>query len=152
MAKAKRVFQVAKQLGVSSKAIVEKCTAEGVPDVTNHMSTVKVGLEATIHEWFGDAAAQTQTAVETAEKVDLTKARKGVRRRATAKSTGIAVAQAQAPAAVAEVPDTVEQEPATEAPPQPAEAATAVAAAAAVSSRQRLYRQTDPELKGGAFL
>ena len=52
MAKAKRVFQVAKGLGVDSKAIVAKCQAEGVPGITNHMSTVKVGLEATINEWF----------------------------------------------------------------------------------------------------
>ena len=82
MPKAKRVFQVAKELGVSSKAIVSKCQAEVVPDITNHMSTVKVGLEATIREWFGDSNVSVTTAVETAEKVDMTKARRGVRRRA----------------------------------------------------------------------
>ena len=89
MAKAKRVFEVAKELGVTSKAIVVKCQAEGVPDITNHMSTVKVGLEVTIKEWFGDAAqVATATAIETTDKVDLAKARKGVRRRkATEKST-----------------------------------------------------------------
>ena len=57
MAKAKRVFQVAKELGVTSKAIVSKCEAEGVPGITNHMSTVSPGLAATIREWFGDGSA-----------------------------------------------------------------------------------------------
>ncbi len=95
MAKPKRVFQVAKELGVTSKAIVEKCVAEEVPGITNHMSTVKVGLEATIHEWFSDApeVESPHTAVETADKVDLTKARKGVRRRkAKSKTADEAVA------------------------------------------------------------
>ena len=130
MAKAKRVFQVAKQLGVSSKAIVEKCSAEGVPDITNHMSTVKVGLEATIHEWFGDAANEAHTAVETAEKVDLTKARKGVRRRAGAKATGATVQEIEAPAAPAEVLDKPGAPPPAETPPPPvADAVTTVAEA-----------------------
>ena len=92
MAKAKRVFQIAKELDVASKAIVEKCRAEEVPGIVNHMSTVKVGLEATINEWFSSAAsgAVAATAVETAEKVDLTKAREGVRRRNT---TAVEVAE-----------------------------------------------------------
>lgn len=85
MAKAKRVFEVAKDLGVTSKAIVDKCKAEGVPDITNHMSVVKIGLVFTIQEWFsaGDNDEDgAHTAVETAEKVDLKKAR---RRKAAAK-------------------------------------------------------------------
>jgi len=80
LAKVRRVFEVAKELGVASKAIVEKCKAENVPSITNHMSTVKVGLEATIKEWFSDSAS-VATAIETTEKVDLTKARKACRRR-----------------------------------------------------------------------
>jgi translation initiation factor IF-2 len=85
LAKAKRVFEVAKELGVTSKAIVEKCKAEGVPDITNHMSVVKIGLVMTIQEWFSAGDSQEDgghTAVETAEKVDLKKAR----RKATAKA------------------------------------------------------------------
>src|SRR5690606_2191554 len=82
LAKIKRVFELAKELGVSSKAIVEKCQAEGVPGITNHMSTVKIGLAETIRQWFGEA--QASTAVETAEKVDLTKARRARRRRSAA--------------------------------------------------------------------
>ena len=81
LAKAKRVFEVAKELGVTSKAVVAKCQAEGVPGITNHMSTVKLGLSATIREWFSeDEGGGTATAVETAEKVDLTKVRKARRR------------------------------------------------------------------------
>ena len=77
MAKAKRVFEIAKELGVNSKAIVAKCQAEGVPGITNHMSTVKLGLAATIQEWFSeDEGGAVATAVETAEKVDLEKVRK----------------------------------------------------------------------------
>lgn len=81
MAKAKRVFQIAKQLGVSSKDVLEKCRAEGV-DLNNHMSTVSVGLEMTIREWFGDEdGSASHTAVETARKVDLTKVKKAKARK-----------------------------------------------------------------------
>ena len=89
MAKARRVFEIAKELGVTSKAIVTKCTDEGVPGITNHMSTVKVGLVQTITEWFGEAAQSgvaTQTAVEVADKVDLTKARARRRRKPVVKA------------------------------------------------------------------
>jgi translation initiation factor IF-2 len=82
LAKAKRVFEIAKELGVASKAIVAKCQAEGLDEITNHMSTVKLGLEMTIREWFSEAEEDSGTAVETAEKVDLAKARKARRRRA----------------------------------------------------------------------
>ncbi|HZW08646.1 MAG TPA: translation initiation factor IF-2 [Phycisphaerales bacterium] len=80
---AKRVFEIAKELNVASKAIVDKCHAEGIPEsqIKNHMSTVKVGLEATIREWFSESSSQ-HTAVETSEKVDLDKVRVGPRRRA----------------------------------------------------------------------
>ena len=81
MAKAKRVFEVAKELGVASKAIVEKCQAEDVPGITNHMSTVKVGLIQTINEWFSASEADRGTAIETAAPVDLEKARKARRKR-----------------------------------------------------------------------
>lgn len=86
MAKAKRVHEIAKTLGVKSKSIVTKCEAEGIPGITNHMSSVSAGLEATIREWFASGEAEGEargTAVETAERVDLTKAR--VKKRAAAK-------------------------------------------------------------------
>jgi translation initiation factor IF-2 len=105
LAKAKRIFEVAKDLGVASKAIVAKCQAEGVPDITNHMSTVKLGLVETIRQWFSNQEAETDdsTAIETTKKVDLTRARKARRRRkkVVAKSDDVeatAVTTIQAPA------------------------------------------------------
>ena len=70
----KKVFQIAKELGIDSKAIVAKCKAEDIPNIETHMSPVGAGLEATIKEWFSTSAPQT--AVETSEHVDLTKVRK----------------------------------------------------------------------------
>ena len=83
---AKRVFEIAKELSVKSKAIVEKCEAEGIPNITNHMSSVSAGLEATIREWFSASEAASGTAVETAERVDLDKVRAPARRKAKKKS------------------------------------------------------------------
>lgn len=125
MAKAKRVFELAKELGVASKAIVEKCQAEGVPGITNHMSTVKLGLAETIRQWFGEAEAAT--AIETAEKVDLKKARKPARRKAVSSDaeqgegdagTATATAEAEAEAEAVAAP---EAEQAAEAEPVAAE-------------------------------
>ena len=139
MAKAKRVFQVAKGLGVDSKTIVAKCQAEGVPGITNHMSTVKIGLEVTINEWFPDSAGeQAHTAVEvankvdlTANKVDLTKVRKTARRRPTAKRTTKPIGEAPQEPVVSDASTTTPQPAAptpatpspisvTEQPPTPA--------------------------------
>jgi translation initiation factor IF-2 len=76
----RRVFNIAKDLGIAPKAIVEKCHAEGISDsvIKNHMSTVSAGLEATIREWFSSASAAT--AIETAGKVDLEKVKAKPRR------------------------------------------------------------------------
>lgn len=85
---ARRIFEIAKELGVDSKAIVAKCQAEGIPaeTVKNHMSTVSVGLEVTIREWFSEHVANAGSAVETAEKVDLDKVKvKSTRRRGSKK-------------------------------------------------------------------
>jgi len=74
---------------VKSKAIVDKCEAEGIPAITNHMSSVSAGLEATIREWFSVDESESDaggTAVETAARVDLTKVRVK-RRSASQKST-----------------------------------------------------------------
>ena len=74
-----RIFEIAKDLGIKSKAIVEKCHAEGLPKdvIKNHMSTVSIGLEQTIREWFAvdESADSAHTAVEQAQKVDLEKIR-----------------------------------------------------------------------------
>ena len=67
---AKRIFNLAKELGIESKAIVAKCKAEGISDtvIKDHMSTVSAGLEATIREWF--SSDSPSTAIETTEHVD----------------------------------------------------------------------------------
>ena len=51
-----RVHQLAKSLDVTSKDIIGKCEAEGIPGISNHMSTVSAGLAATIQEWFSTTA------------------------------------------------------------------------------------------------
>jgi len=124
LAKAKRVFQVAKELGVSSKDILAKCEAEGVPNMTNHMSTVSVGLEMTIKEWFGEGgeAGAGGTAVETAEKVDLKRVKAKARKKAKPK-----------------------QEPVeAEAPPQPTEPEPAEASASPTEAKAEVEAEAEP--------
>jgi translation initiation factor IF-2 len=74
-----RVHLLADELGVSSKAVLAKCRAEGL-DIRNHMSTLSAGQVATIREWFSEGAHATT--VETTERVDLEKARAKRRHRA----------------------------------------------------------------------
>ena len=113
MAKTTRVHLLAKELGVKSKSIVEKCQAEGL-DIKNHMSTISIGLAATIREWFSEGTHATT--VETTKRVDLTKVRvKRKRARKTAEE-GVPVEA-----------ETTAQVPAVE----PEEAAQAVAVAQA---------------------
>jgi len=81
-----RVYILARELDIKSSAIVEKCHDEGL-DVKNHMSVISAGLAATIREWFSES--DNITTVETAEKVDLRKARvrkKAVRKRPAKKA------------------------------------------------------------------
>ncbi|MGB2823342.1 MAG: translation initiation factor IF-2 N-terminal domain-containing protein, partial [Phycisphaerae bacterium] len=76
---ATRIFEIARDLGVTSKMVLTKCRAEGL-DVKNHMSTVSAGLQATIREWFTEESRSPHTAVETAAHVDLGRARAQARR------------------------------------------------------------------------
>ena len=84
---AKRIFDLAKEIGITSKAIIDKCIAEGVPveTVKTHMSPVKAGLEASIREWFAAAASGGGTAVETSAHIDVETVKSKVRRK-TAKA------------------------------------------------------------------
>lgn len=83
-----RVHTLAKELGVSSKDIIAKCQAEDIPDITNHMSAVSIGLSHTVREWFSAASeGESATAVETAAPVDVEKARAKVRK-TTRKTSG----------------------------------------------------------------
>ena len=117
----KRVHQLAKELGVSSKDIVSKCQAEGIPDITNHMSAISLGLALTVREWFGGGSGAS-TAVETAAPVDVAAARKKAPRRAKAKSkpteelvSEAATATKEPVSAVAE-PETADPAPTSEVP------------------------------------
>jgi translation initiation factor IF-2 len=99
-----RVHILARELGVTSKAILDKCHAEGL-DLKNHMAVLSAGLEATIREWFSEGTHTT--VVETADRVDLETVRKKPTRRRSPKKA----AQEQAPeeggvsaTAVAEAP------------------------------------------------
>ncbi|MDX2117918.1 MAG: translation initiation factor IF-2 [Planctomycetota bacterium] len=112
----KRIHNLAKELGIESKAIVAKCQAEGIPATTikDHMSTVSAGLEATIREWFSSGAPST--AVETTEHVDAAavKTKKAPAKKKTTKGasegegesggTATVVAAPAAPAAPAPAP------------------------------------------------
>jgi len=66
-----RVYLLAKELGVPSKAIVDKCLAEGIEMKTGHMSPLTAGQSATVREWFSEGTHLT--AVETANPIDLKK-------------------------------------------------------------------------------
>ncbi len=68
-----RVSQLAKDLGVDAKAIIDKCASEGVEGVNTHQSTVLLGLAETIKEWFG--ASGDHNAVEHAQSVDIASVR-----------------------------------------------------------------------------
>ena len=118
-----RIFEIAKDLGIKSKAIVEKCHAEGLPKdvIKNHMSTVSIGLEQTIREWFAvdDSADSSHTAVEQAEKVDISKVRETKKKATKAKKAeSDADSDGDADTATAIAPP----------PPTPAKAAKAVKA------------------------
>jgi translation initiation factor IF-2 len=115
---ATRVFELAKELGVTSKDVLAKCAAEGL-ELKNHMAVLSAGLEATIREWFTEAPGGT--AVETTAHVDLSQARaKAKRQRRRKEETPAESAAEAAPAAPAEAQ--APPVPVVEAPAPPAEA------------------------------
>jgi translation initiation factor IF-2 len=132
---ATRIFELARELGVTSKTMLEKCRAEGL-DVKNHMATLSAGLEATLREWFSPDV--TQTAVETAEHVDLEKARAKARK---SRRHGEHAEVAEAPPAEAEVEPT--EAPSAE--PQPVEAANLELGAPAVAAAA-MVEQAEPQV------
>jgi len=99
-----RVHILAKELGVKSKAIVEKCQAEGL-DVKNHMATISAGLAATIREWFSEG--EHVTAVETSKKVDLKKVRIRKKRKKAVKKVKVEEAIETSAVEAAEEPTAV---------------------------------------------
>ncbi|NLF30394.1 MAG: translation initiation factor IF-2 [Planctomycetes bacterium] len=149
---AKRVFQLAKELDVTSKQVLEKCRAEGL-DLKNHMAALSAGLEATIREWFSDDA-KLHSAVEVAAAVDLEEAHREAaaqrRRRHQEEVEAAAAAGLPAPEAPADIEAPVEVEPTVEAaapaevaPPAeaPAEEVPAVAAPEQVAAEEAVAEE-----------
>ncbi len=109
----KRIFEIAKELNVESKLIIQKCWDEGISKdvVKNHMSAVTIGLAESIKEWFHGAGSVTTTAVETAAKVEqsaeaLSEAKKAGLRRA--RPLGGAPGQTEAFASAPHAPTEIE--------------------------------------------
>ena len=115
-----RVFELARELSVTSKDLIAKCEAEGIPKITNHMSTISLGLAATVREWFGGADSSTITAVETAAPVDLVKARAKAKKKAPHKKAAapaVEMPQVETPAVETPAVDTRAVAPPDAVPP-----------------------------------
>ncbi|HEV2293037.1 MAG TPA: translation initiation factor IF-2 [Tepidisphaeraceae bacterium] len=147
MAKGIRINQLAKDLGVESKAILAKCRDEGLGEkVANHMSVVSIGLAETIREWFSGHDTGGGTAVETAPPVEVATKPKTSRARSKKKVETVedgednGSASDDARTAVADAPVAEPQSPspgpapAAEAPVTPPPARPAPARAAPVRS------------------
>ena len=109
-----RVYLLARELGVSSTAIMKKCQDEGL-DIKNHMATISAGLAATIKEWFSEG--DNTTAVETTDKVDLEKVR--VKKSRSKKSAEAAPPPAETPQETPAVTQIQETPPVVETPAEP---------------------------------
>src|SRR5262249_1961523 len=97
-----RINALAKELGIESKAILEKLRAEGLGDsAPNHMSTIPLGRGESVREWFAAGQAGVSTAVQTAPPVEATKAKPRARKKKAAAAdeetpggdVGVAVAE-----------------------------------------------------------
>ncbi|MDA1008856.1 MAG: translation initiation factor IF-2 [Planctomycetota bacterium] len=107
-----RISQLAKELGVESKAILEKCAREGIEGLTTPAATVQIGLAETIKEWFGGSAVHN--AVQSAEAVDVAAVR--VKRPAPKSKKGDAPTEVTSVAAVVDQPVAVVVPPPPSAP------------------------------------
>ncbi len=143
MADKMRVHILAKELSVPSKEIIAKCKAEGL-NVTNHMSTLSAGLEATIREWFSEG--QHDTTVETADRVDLSKVRIKRKRKQATEAPPPAEVEAETATAVAEA----ESPPATVEAEQPDATVAAEVSAPAVESTEDTVVETTDEAAAAA--
>lgn len=151
LAKAKgiRVNQLAKELGIPSKLILDKIKAEGLGDkVPNHMSLMSLGLAETVREWVASgvvaaaaAPAESETAVATEVAVETKTKTRPVRRKkkvegapeegAPPTEAGPA-AEAPAPTAAPEVEAETKEAPKAAEVPAPAPAIAAEAPTAPV--------------------
>jgi len=139
-----RVYILAKELGVKSGAIVEKCQAEGL-DVKNHMSAISAGLAATIQEWFSEG--EHATTVETTEKVDLRKVRvKKKKKRKSAKKKAASTKEPSEPAGQEKPANAqVAGEPAKQAAPAELEPAAKAEPAEPAPAQEPVKEEKPPE-------
>jgi hypothetical protein len=78
-----RITQVAKDLGIPTKDIIEKCISEGIEGVTSPQASIPIGLAETIKEWFGGSGSTT--GAEIAASVDVVGIRERVQKAAPKK-------------------------------------------------------------------
>ena len=78
-----RITQVAKDLGIPTKDIIEKCISEGIEGVTTPQASIPIGLAETIKEWFGGSGSTT--GAEIAASVDVVGIRERVQKAAPKK-------------------------------------------------------------------
>ena len=104
MSKGIRVNQLAKELGVESKAILARCRDEGLGEkVPNHMSVLSLGLAETVREWFAGGGG-VATAVEAAPATESEEKPKPVRKVIRKKAGDEAPAEPAPPARSFPVP------------------------------------------------
>jgi translation initiation factor IF-2 len=119
LAKGIRVNQLAKDMGVPSKLILEKLRDEGLGEkAPNHMSVLPLGLAESVREWF--TPGQGGTAVETAAPVEV--ATKPARPRTRKKKVEAPEEPAEA---IVQTPEPEIAAPEPQAPPAPVEPAPA---------------------------
>ena len=137
-----RVHILAKELNVPSKTIIEKCQAEGITSVKNHMSTLSAGLHATILEWFSEG--KHDVAVKTSNRIDLEKVRLKAPRKSDSDIDGeIGGSDVESEVATDVMPVEVE-------PHAPKTAPAIVETVPATKVQERLRRQRTSRVAGGA--
>jgi translation initiation factor IF-2 len=105
-----RVNQLAKDLGIESKVILEKFRQEDPPiEVPNHQSTISLGLAETVKDWFNNGELNDLIKLhgtgEAAGKKKKAPARKGASEEDSAGGTATMVAEGDD--APAELPDAI---------------------------------------------
>lgn len=130
-----RVHTLAKELGVPSKAVIEKCRAEGI-ELKNHMAALSIGLAESIREWF--SVGDDITSVEVSDHVDVEAVRKTRRK---SRGQAVEVAEAEAPAPPASPPAEAVPEAG---PPEPTGEIAVAEPAPVVTAEPALPAATEP--------
>ncbi len=82
LSKGIRVNQLAKELGVESKAILAKCRDEGLAEkVPNHMTVLSLGLAETVREWFANGGGVATAVEEAPPAEEAPKAKRPIRKK-----------------------------------------------------------------------